>query len=70
MKTWFTLICIFAFTMIGCGDDEGCPGMVCTNCAASGDCTLECPSPQLQYCGAFGYFDDPGLRCAYCGPAE
>ena len=68
MKQWLAVISVFAFLVIGCGESEGCPGIVCTNCGASGDCNIECSPPEIQYCGAYGYFDDPSLRCAYCGP--
>ncbi len=50
-----------------CGGDSQCPGITCSNCAGSGDCNIQCPQGQVQYCGNFGYFDDPTLRCAYCG---
>jgi len=49
-----------------CGGSEQCSGIICSNCAASGDCNIQCPEGQVQYCGHFGYFDDPDLRCAWC----
>lgn len=47
--------------------DESCPGIICSNCAGSGDCDIQCPEGQIEYCGHYGYFDDPDLRCAWCG---
>lgn len=51
-----------------CGDSTGgsCPGIVCTNCAAGGDCSITCDAGQQEFCGHFGYFEDPNLRCAWC----
>jgi hypothetical protein len=55
----------------GGGDDGGggggCPGKVCSNCGAYGDCNITCPQGQVQYCGNFGYSSDPNYRCTYCG---
>lgn len=45
--------------------DESCPGIICSNCAT--DCDIQCPEGQVEYCGHFGYFDDPDLRCTWCG---
>ncbi len=73
MKTWMVMIvgCILAFGIPSCGGgDGGCPGIVCSNCGASGDCNIDCQVPDLEFCGAFGYFDDPGLRCAFCAPPD
>jgi hypothetical protein len=28
--------------------EESCPGIICSNCAASGDCNLQCPEGQVQ----------------------
>lgn len=53
-----------------CGGGGGCPGIVCTNCGASGDCNIDCQAPDVEFCGAFGYFDDPGSRCAFCAPPD
>jgi hypothetical protein len=73
MKSWIwtTMIagCILSLGSCG-GDGGGCPGIVCTNCGASGDCNVECQAPEVEFCGAFGYFDDPGLRCAFCAPPD
>ena len=49
-----------------CSDDQGCPGKVCSNCAASGDCDLTCAPPQVNFCGHFGLFEDQRLRCSFC----
>lgn len=58
------LTCVVA----ACGSPEDqCQGIICSNCAASGDCNIQCAAGEVQYCGNFGYFDDPDLRCAYCG---
>ncbi len=63
-----------AITVGGCDDGSGgdCPGVVCTDCSASGDCDLDpCPTGQLEYCGNFGYFgDDDTARCAFCEAAD
>ena len=73
MKTWMVMIvgCTLALGVPSCGGAEGgCPGIICTNCAASGDCSIDCQAPDVEFCGAFGYFDDPGLRCAFCAPPD
>jgi hypothetical protein len=51
-----------------CGDDDddGCPGIVCSDCGLSGDCNVSCEAGEEEYCGHFGYFEDPDLRCAFC----
>lgn len=50
-----------------CGEGgDSCPGIVCSNCAASGDCDVTCAAGEQEFCGHFGYFDDPNLRCAWC----
>ena len=73
MKKWIILIvlALSGIGMLNCGDSNGgCPGLVCTDCGGSGDCDIECQSPDMEFCGAFGYFDDPTLRCAFCAPAD
>jgi len=57
-------------TLSSCGDDGGCPGIVCTDCGASGDCEIECTGDDVEYCGHFGFFEDPDLRCAFCAPED
>ena len=71
-KFWMSIAAAIAsLAMIHCGgSDGGCPGMVCTSCGAFGDCDLDCTPPELNFCGAFGYFDDPGLRCSFCAPED
>ncbi|RME19936.1 MAG: hypothetical protein D6806_17390 [Deltaproteobacteria bacterium] len=59
-----------AVTLAACGGEEGCPGKVCTNCAASGDCDVTCTGDDVEYCGHFGYFEDNNLRCAFCAPPD
>jgi len=39
-------------------------------CGGSGDCDSDCQAPNVEFCGGFGYFDDPGLRCAFCAPED
>jgi hypothetical protein len=64
----FTLLA--ATTFGGCDDGSSgdCPGIVCTDCSASGDCAIDpCPAGQSEFCGNFGYFgDDDTARCAFC----
>jgi hypothetical protein len=62
---------IVLLTIMGfatCGDDsnKGCPGKVCTNCSASGDCNMTCTPPKVNFCGHFGLFEDQSLRCSFC----
>jgi hypothetical protein len=52
------------------GDGGGCPGIVCSDCGASGDCDVTCSGDDVEYCGNFGYFDDLSLRCAFCAPED
>ena len=73
MKKLLTLIAVgfSVLAMLHCGSGEaGCPGKVCTDCGGSGDCDVTCQSPDVEFCGAFGYFDDPTLRCAFCAPPD
>lgn len=64
-------VALSVVALVHCGDDEGgCPGRVCTDCGGFGDCDLTCESPDVNFCGAFGYFDDPGLRCTFCAPPD
>ena len=59
-------------TVLGCGSDgsggaDGCPGTVCNSCAGSGDCpNLDCSGGEVLFCGHFGFFSDPDLRCTFC----
>jgi len=75
---FFALISVVAFLTFGlasgiaaCGDDDGtgigdtCPGIVCSNCATSA-CDVDCAAGETEFCGHFGFFDDPTLRCAWC----
>ncbi|MBW2702291.1 MAG: hypothetical protein JRF33_15840 [Deltaproteobacteria bacterium] len=72
MKTWMIVLCIMVVVVVGLGlatvscGDEGCPGIVCSDCGMDGDCDVDCSGDQVEYCGHFGYFDDPDLRCAFC----
>jgi hypothetical protein len=76
-SNFFALISVVAFLTFGlatgiaaCGDDstgvgDSCPGIVCSNCA-SDDCDVTCDAGETEFCGHFGFFDDPNLRCAWC----
>ena len=68
--TAFVLTCIVAYGVASCGGGslESLPssGVICTSCAASGDCDIQCSAGEQSFCGHFGFFDDPGLRCAFC----
>lgn len=78
MRSWvlvllalFGLIASIGVGVSSCGgDDGGCPGIVCTDCGASGDCDVTCTGDDVEYCGSFGFFDDPDLRCAFCAPED
>jgi hypothetical protein len=56
-----------AYGIAACGDGglDSCPGVVCTNCAGA-DCNVNCNAGETEFCGAFGFFEDPSLRCAWC----
>lgn len=72
-RTW-----LYAMTMVvtaavtawapACGEDDSCPGVICTNCSASGDCpNLECSDDQSLFCVAFPFGDlDSSERCTFC----
>jgi hypothetical protein len=63
--------CLGCLTFVTCGGDGGgCPGIVCSDCGASGDCDVTCTGDDVEYCGHFGYFDDPDMRCAFCAPPD
>ena len=71
MKTrlvWMFL-CLAAFGIPGCGGSgDGCPGLICSNCATS-DCDIDCPASQGEVCVGLEFFgqDNPNdLRCAFC----
>ena len=61
-----------AYGIAACGDGglESCPGITCSNCAASGDCDIQCDADEFSFCGNFGFFEDPNLRCAFCDSRE
>ncbi len=59
------LLLLLGVTTCGDGGDK-CPGRVCTNCSGSGDCNMTCTPPQVNFCGHFGLFEDPNLRCTFC----
>jgi hypothetical protein len=48
------------------GDEDGCPGIVCSSCAAGSDCNITCGAGENEFCGHFGFFEDPNLRCNFC----
>lgn len=64
----FVLTFAVSAGIAACGDSAGdsCPGIVCSDCSASGDCNVDCAAGETEFCGHFGYFDDPTLRCAWC----
>jgi len=65
------VVCVSALGMFGCGgSSEGCPGIVCNDCGASGNCDIDCQPPNVEFCGHFGYFEDSSLRCAFCAPED
>ena len=67
----FLLTLVAAFGVAACGGGlESCPGTICSNCAASGDCDITCDADEFSFCGHFGFFEDPGLRCAFCDSRE
>ena len=75
----FALAFVLSFALTtgiaACGGDgalESCPssGVVCSNCAGSGDCNIQCDAGENSFCGHFGFFDDPGQRCAFCDPRD
>lgn len=54
-----------------CGDSgaDACPGIICNNCSASGDCNIECQPDQQETCVGLQFFGDANpddLRCAFC----
>lgn len=68
LATSFALTLGTAWIVSACGGGglDSCPGTVCNNCAASGDCNISCDAGENEFCGHFGFFEDPGLRCAFC----
>jgi hypothetical protein len=54
---------------VGCGDGDGsCPGTICSNCSASGDCpNLQCGADQSLFCVAFPFGESTSdQRCTFC----
>lgn len=79
MKKWrlfggaFLLAFAVTYGAAACGGGlDSCPGdgVICSNCAAGGDCNITCEANENEFCGHFGFFDDPGLRCAFCDSRE
>jgi hypothetical protein len=63
----FMLTFAVSVGIAACSDDAGtCPGRICSDCAAGGDCNITCDAGEQEFCGHFGYFEDPTLRCAWC----
>lgn len=65
----FVLAFALTYVAAACGGGlESCPGdgVICTNCAASGDCDIQCGAGEQEFCGHFGFFEDPNQRCAFC----
>ena len=55
-----------AYGVSACGGElDSCPGITCNDCA-SNDCDRTCADDEFEFCGHFGFFDDPSLRCAWC----
>ena len=57
-----------AYTVSACSDSGGldsCPGITCNDCADA-SCDVDCADDEFEFCGHFGFFDDQGLRCAWC----
>ena len=56
-----------AYTVSACGGGglDSCPGITCNNCADA-SCDVTCNAGETEFCGHFGFFDDAGLRCAFC----
>lgn len=52
----------------GCGDSEACPGTICSDCSASGDCpNLECGAGQSLFCVAYPFGETTSRqRCTFC----
>jgi hypothetical protein len=56
-----------AYGVSACGGElDSCPGITCNDCGAFGDCDRDCADDETEFCGHFGFFDDPDLRCAWC----
>jgi hypothetical protein len=72
MKMFRLFVAAFMLTFavsagfVACGGEGGdsCPGIVCNNCAT--DCNITCAAGEQEFCGHFGYFEDPNLRCTWC----
>lgn len=65
------LALIFGIAVGSCGDSGSgsCPGIICNNCSASGDCNIECQPDQEEFCVGLQFFGDANpddLRCAFC----
>ncbi len=67
----FVLALLLSFTVAygvsACGDGEldSCPGITCNDCAGA-SCEVSCAQDEYEFCGHFGFFEDPSLRCAWC----
>jgi hypothetical protein len=63
----FLLSFMIAYGVSACGGElDSCPGMICNDCGGSGDCDMNCAADETEFCGHFGFFDDPDLRCDFC----
>jgi hypothetical protein len=68
-KVLFVVVAIGIGTIStsGCGSSDGCPGITCTNCSGSGDCTITCGAGQAQVCESMAnYGGSSSERCAWC----
>jgi hypothetical protein len=72
MRSWKSAVLAAALGLVAgtasCGSEKDkCPGITCTNCSGSGDCTITCPAGRTQVCESLGnYGGDSNLRCAWC----
>ncbi len=69
--TLFVIALLLSFAIAygasACGGElDSCPGITCNDCGGFGDCDRDCSGDEFEFCGHFGFFDDPDLRCAWC----
>ena len=61
-----TVAAAWGISACGGGELDSCPGIICSDCSASGDCNASCAAGETEFCGHFGFFEDPNLRCNWC----
>jgi hypothetical protein len=63
-----TLGIVAVLIVVSCSDSEGCPGIVCSNCATT--CNITCNAGETEVCIGHGPVDKATgkqpQRCAYC----